>query len=223
MRAAKGTRFIVGAVFGRLTVIDPLVSPYVKTRCECGNERTVLRGNLGRGLTRSCGCLATETRRNRSSSHGLTRSPEFRSWSAAKSRTTNARDPAFRHYGGRGIDMCDGWISNFVAFYEDMGPRPTRAHSIDRRDNSRGYHCGRCAQCVSLGREPNCRWATAAEQAANTRRTILVTIGEETLPMSIWAKRNGITKQAVSLRIKAGWDPIQAVTVPPSNPGKRAA
>lgn len=215
---SRSTKFVVGAVFGRLTVIDPLRAPNVMVRCQCGTERTVLRGNLGT-RTLSCGCLGRE----RPITHGLSESAEYYAWNGAKNRATNPNCPSFRDYGGRGIDICDGWASSFEAFYADMGARPSKAHSIDRRDNSRGYHCGRCAQCVSLGRTPNCRWATRAEQAANRRRTMLVTIGDETLPVSVWAKRNGITRQAAFLRIRSGWDPIQAVTFPPSNPGKRAA
>ena len=53
---------ILNQVFGSLTVLKQFQSPennkwYCKCRCECGNEITVLRGNLTSGNTTSCGCV----------------------------------------------------------------------------------------------------------------------------------------------------------------------
>jgi hypothetical protein len=72
-------------------------------------------------------------------------------------RCTNPKNPGFRHYGGRGITVCERWLNSFPTFVSDMGPKPTARHSIDRRDNERGYS------------PDNCRWATASEQARNQR------------------------------------------------------
>jgi hypothetical protein len=86
-------------------------------------------------------------------------------------RCTRPTCNSYPLYGGRGITVCARWMTSPKAFRDDMWPRPTPAHSIDRIDNDKGYWCGKaeCPECGSLDRSPNCRWATAAEQNWNRR------------------------------------------------------
>lgn len=81
-------------------------------------------------------------------------SSEYRSWQMMKNRCLNTKASDYKHYGGRGITMCNRWLS-FENFLEDMGRRPTPLHSIDRVDPYGNY-------------EPdNCKWSTREEQSRN--------------------------------------------------------
>lgn len=84
--------------------------------------------------------------------------PEYRAWKHMKSRCYNPNVEKYSDYGGRGILVCDRWLQSFSNFYEDMGPRPSPYHSIDRMDNNSNYESS------------NCRWATKSEQAYNRRQ-----------------------------------------------------
>lgn len=79
--------------------------------------------------------------------------PLYKIWQGMKARC-HGKNPNQR-YGGRGIIVCERWKNSFQAFVEDMGPRPSLKHSVDRINVHGNYEPG------------NCRWATPVEQANN--------------------------------------------------------
>lgn len=121
-------------------------------QCDCGNVLDIRSQDLRDGSSRSCGCLKVELQ----TKHGLSYSDEYHIWVDMRARCTNQRYKTYKHYGGRGIKVCERW-SDFASFIEDMGPRTSEKHSIDRIDVNGNY-------------EPvNCRWATNLVQARNKR------------------------------------------------------
>jgi hypothetical protein len=132
-------------------------------RCDCGTTKELPAYHFKYGNTKSCGCLSVLSKRTRAiernTKHSGRKLPEYEIWHGIKARCHNNNSASFKHYGGRGIIVCEEWRNSFEAFYRDIGPRPSSKHSIDRIDNS-GNYC-----------HLNCRWATATEQARNRRAT----------------------------------------------------
>ncbi len=155
-------------------------------RCRCGSERAVCGSELRKGESGGCfSCRGGATHRMRGA-------PEYGVWSGMKSRCSNPKDGNYTDYGGRGISVCDRW-SLFENFFDDMGPRPSPRHSIDRRDNDGNYEPG------------NCRWATRKQQSRNRRCTRFLSHHGETLPVTEWAERFGLTGSLICRRLKMGW------------------
>ncbi len=127
--------------------------------CDCGANVTVLANNLKTGNTSSCGCLNIQRILERNHKHGLARSSEYESWQGAKKRCFNPTCKHYANYGGRGITMYVGWVNDFQAFYEHIGPKPDyeQRWSVGRIDNNGNYEPG------------NVRWETDNEQARNRR------------------------------------------------------
>jgi len=100
--------------------------------------------------------------------HGMAGTAVFDIWINIKQRCFNPKNSDYVKYGARGISMSPVFYKSFTAFYEHVGERPSKHHSVDRIDNNRGYE------------EGNLRWATRKQQSNNTRRTIKGTFdGEE--------------------------------------------
>lgn len=134
--------------------------------------------------------------------------PEYRAWNNIKTRCHNPRFSQFKDYGGKGIYLCEQWRHDFPAFLAEIGYRPSRHHTIDRIDNTRGYEPG------------NVRWATRQEQARNRSDNRLITFQGETLTMSDWASRLGVGHKTLAYRLDRGW-PIDIALTKPAVLGNR--
>lgn len=190
-------------------------------RCDCGATKVVLAAALLSGNTLSCGCLGIENRRRARTKHGGCghRGAErcsllYVTWRSMRRRCHAVSDTAFPNYGGRGIYVCTRWRDDFAAFREDMGERPSLAHSIDRIDNEGSYTCGKCDECREKGAPMNCRWADRKTQSRNTRQNRMIEYSGETMCLNDWAARYGMPRECLRGRLNMGWPIERALTAP---------
>ena len=192
----------IGCKHGRLLIVAAIRKddkPAWLCLCDCGKNHVVKNADLRN--TKSCGCLRIDLGKSKQT-HGMLRSPEYKAWHAMKQRCTNPKNKAYANYGGRGIEVCDRWMS-FENFYEDMGCRPYKA-SLDRKNNSLGYS------------PENCRWATSKQQANNTRSNRWFVVEGQRMTLTDISAQYGVSVQTLSWRMyKMGMSATEAATTKP--------
>lgn len=193
---------LTGQRFGRLTVLERAEKrkngmAFWICLCDCGNTTQPIRtADLKNGKTKSCGCLRNKAK------HGMSYSRIYQIWVDLKSRCFNQNHKSFKHYGGRGITVCDEWRNSFEAFYEwALSHGYSDGLTIDRIDVDGNY-------CPA-----NCRWATYKMQENNTRRNRYLTYNGKTQTMKQWAEEFNINYVTLSSRINTlHWTVEKALT-----------
>lgn len=215
---------LVGRRFGTLVVLRRATekeSPRglgTKTRwlvrCDCGVERLAIGMRLKEGRIKACDMnghtWASEVWKGHTPKVSV-KSPAYQSWSHLKQRCLNPKNHKYAYYGGRGITVCERWKDSFEAFFEDMGDRPSTAHSIERKDVNGNYEPG------------NCVWATAEQQRLNTQRTVYVEFEGQRVRLHDYAKSLGLNPGNIYMRLRSGWTLEQAVTIPIRHKKKKSA
>ena len=194
---------LTGKKFTRLTVIKRARNKNKKVMwdcvCNCGYKTTVEAWSLTAKLTKSCGCLNKEiiTKYKKINYNGklipITSHPLFPIYHGIKNRCYNKNLPNYHRWGGRGIRMSLSWKNSFLSFVNDMGERPTENHSIERKNNNKGYS------------KYNCIWATAKEQNNNQRSNINLTYKKKSRTLAQWAEILNMKYSKLYARINRGW------------------
>lgn len=199
---------LLGIRFGYLIAVADVGSDSAGNRiwlCQCsacGGEYRTRAGYLlkvqRRGSDASCGCR----RQSKRTTHGLSKHPVYTIWFKMMNRCYKPEHDNFKHYGGRGIKVCERW-QKFEAFWEDFGNQWAQGLSIDRIDVNGDY------------KPENCRWASQKTQCNNKRnnRILQTPVGPMTFAQA--CDHFGIDRNTVQQRIdNLGWSIFDALTRP---------
>lgn len=203
----------IGRRFGSLVVTAPAETRKnyrcVIAKCDCGTARSFKLRSLVNGTTGSCGCLRIERRLAHMppiSTHGQSRrglkTAEYRCWCKMKERCFNPKSKGYDRYGGRGVTIHPAWVSNFDAFFAEIGTRPSPRHSIDRIVNSKNYEPG------------NVRWAVPKIQSRNRRDNVVLEHDGIKLTLAEWAEQTALPEPALRSRYALGWSADRLLTQP---------
>lgn len=149
-------------------------------RCSCGKIFNTCRAAVKKGRVKSCGC----SRRKK----GFKNPQEYIAWIGMRARCHNKNHSAYKHYGARGIFVCDRWMNSFENFIEDMGEKPTKNHTLERIDNNKGYN------------PKNCEWATWKKQSKNKRGFAVFEYEKTRYTAKEMAYKLGITTDSLNYR-----------------------
>lgn len=188
-----------GKVFGRLTALerrglDNTGKYKWLCKCECGNIREFSGTAISTGAIQSCGCLQKERARKAKQTHGLSKTSLYRVFSRMKNRCNNPNYPSYKHYGARGIIICDEWLNNSISFINWANKNGyKKGLTIERIDNDKNY----CPE--------NCKWATWKEQANNKRNNTCINYKGIDYNITEAARLSGVPLSTLSKRLQKGW------------------
>lgn len=157
---------LAGKTFGEFDVLEDIGSSkhgrLYLCECSCGTRLEMNSSwlkNIGKGSRkRHCGCkdvVRVKPEAAKRYTHKMTGSPAYNTWSNMLQRTTNENRWDYKHYGARGISVCERWLK-FENFFEDMGEKP-QGMSLERLKLGEGYS------------KENCIWADETTQNYHQR------------------------------------------------------
>lgn len=167
--------------------------------CDCGSIKTVLGKSLRSGITTSCGCYNKELVSKLKRKYIIQNTRLYRIWNDMVDRCENENNQAFKHYGGRGISVCEEWHDTNTFFKWAMSYGYSDTLTIERINNNGNY-------------EPtNCKWATRKEQLNNRRNNKRITINGKTQTLQQWSEELKIPRSTIQYRIDHGMSPEGAI------------
>lgn len=194
---------------GQLTILklSHKKEPYYyfwKCLCSCGNLTFISTSNLTKkNPIQSCGCLQKSKTSQANKKHGKSRTKEYTCWLNMRRRCNQITNKSYRHYGGRGIKVCNQWQHSFEIFLKDMKLAPSLKHSIERKNNDGNYS------------PDNCKWATRTEQMNNFRKNHKLTYQNKTMNICQWSDILEIKWTTLYARIfKYKWSVDRAFNTP---------
>lgn len=147
---------------------------------------------------------------HKNQTRGLSNHKLYKTYHAMRERCYNWRSTAYENYGGRGIKVCDLWMSDFIFFYEWALSAGYKSNlSLDRIDSNGNY-------------EPsNCRWIPFSQQWRNKTNAVFITVNDEEILLKDFCDKNGLKYRTMYNRVvMLKWSLTDAINKPLNVPNK---
>lgn len=198
----KPTEISIGAKYNAWIVVgssDKTNSggnTFWECRCKCGSIKHIAAHSVVSGKSQSCGCY--RRRKGQNKKHGLRNHPLYGIWRGIKYRCLTSTAHNYADYGGRGIKICDRWMS-VENFYNDVIYGYEKGLQLGRIDNDGDYEPG------------NCQWETPLINVNNRRNTVYVTFDGRTHTPAQWSKELQCKADTIRNRMRKGWSDYEAL------------
>ena len=154
--------------FGRLLVLeesdrrDKSGAVFWVCRCDCGEIIETRSYSLKSSHTLSCGCFHKECAAAQNEKylikHNLSSTRLYGIWCAMKQRCYSEKFKHYNNYGGKGITICDEWLTDFTIFYKwALNTGYKEYLTIDRVNPDKDYS------------PENCQWITKSENSKRVK------------------------------------------------------
>ena len=140
-------------------------------------------------------------------------------WNSMIGRCYREKSDSYKHYGGRGIKVCEEWRNSFFAFkgwalsagYDYNLSR--KEQELDRINNDGDYCPENCRWISTSENNKNKRSLGRRKTRGNAKNSIVFSINGETKPLLDFCEEYGISAQLVTYRVKKkGMTPLEALT-----------
>lgn len=201
-------RDLTGKRFGKLIVLSIAYKKsakgsrtriYWNCKCDCGKEIITRSDYITSGQSISCGC----SKIMRLTKHGESRTRLYRIYDRMKQRCYNPNHEHYKDYGGRGIIICNDWLSCFDNFSKWAKENGYNDFLTLDRINPNEIYC-----------PDNCRWVNMKIQNNNKRNTIYLKYNGENIPLTILAEKLNIPRHILYSRYKKGWENDKIIFTP---------
>lgn len=191
---------LTGHRYGKLVVLEYVGRntsnrPLWKCQCDCGKMHIASTLDLRNGDTISCGCHKAKCLSNAMKKHGYSTERLYTKWKGIHQRCYNPKCQMYKYYGGKGVQMCEEWKTDYTKFRE-------WAYANGFDENAKGYDQTLDRIDCDGNYEPsNCRWTDMTTQSRNRGFTRKVTYRGEYLHIFTLADKYHLSHDNLYRRI----------------------